>query len=153
MVDIVTFEKTTYNTLPFKFEAGTPNYIGAIGLASALKYVSSVGLENISQYEQDLLDYGTSLLAGMEYVTLYGKKAKQRSSILSFNIQGVHPYDAGMVMDKMGLAVRTGTHCAQTVMQHFSMDGTVRASLAMYNTREELDVLAEAVKKVKTMFT
>jgi cysteine desulfurase/selenocysteine lyase len=151
MVDIVTFEKTTYNTLPFKFEAGTPNYIGAIGMASALKYVSSIGLDNISQYEHSLLEYGTEQLSGLEFVTLYGK-AKVRSSILSFNLQGVHQYDAGMVMDKMGIAVRTGTHCAQTVMQHFGIEGTIRASLAMYNTTEELDGLVAAVKKVKTMF-
>jgi cysteine desulfurase/selenocysteine lyase len=152
MVDIVTFEKTTYNTLPFKFEAGTPNYIGAAGMASALRYVSSIGLEDIFEYEHSLHEYGTEKLSGMEFVTLYGK-ARVRSSILSFNIQGVHPYDAGMVLDKMGIAVRTGTHCAQTVMQHFGIQGTIRASLAMYNTREELDALAEAVKRVKTMFS
>jgi cysteine desulfurase/selenocysteine lyase len=151
MVDIVTFEKTTYNTLPFKFEAGTPNYIGAVGMASALKYVSAVGLPDIHQYENALHEYGCEQLSGMEFVTLYGK-ARNRSSILSFNIQGVHPYDAGMVMDKMGLAVRTGTHCAQTVMQHFGIEGTIRASLAMYNTKEEVDILVEAVKKIKTMF-
>jgi cysteine desulfurase/selenocysteine lyase len=152
MVDIVTFEKTTYNTLPFKFEAGTPNYIGAIGMASALRYVSSIGLDNISQYEHSLLEYGTEQLSGLEFVTLYGK-AKERSSILSFNLKGVHQYDAGMVMDKMGIAVRTGTHCAQTVMLHFGIEGTIRASLAMYNTTEELDGLVAAVKKVKTMFS
>jgi cysteine desulfurase / selenocysteine lyase len=151
MVDIVTFEKTTYNALPFKFEAGTPNYIGAIGMASALKYVSSIGLMDIHRYEHSLHEYGYEKLSGMEFVSLYGK-ARVKSSILSFNIQGVHPYDAGMVMDKMGIAVRTGTHCAQTVMQHFGIEGTVRASLAMYNTKEELDMLVEAVKKVKTMF-
>jgi cysteine desulfurase / selenocysteine lyase len=152
MVDIVTFEKTTYNTLPFKFEAGTANYIGAAGMASALRYVSWIGTDNIIQYEQSLLEYGTKALSGMEFVTLYGK-AKLRSSILSFNIQGVHPYDAGMVLDKMGIAIRTGTHCAQTVMQHFGIQGTIRASIAMYNTREELDELAAGVKKVKTMFS
>jgi cysteine desulfurase / selenocysteine lyase len=152
MVDIVTFKKTTYNTLPFKFEAGTPNYIGAVGMGCALKYFSSIGPENIAQHEHSLLEYGTELLSGMDFVTLYGK-AKVKSSILSFNIQGVHPYDAGMVMDKMGIAVRTGTHCAQTVMQHFGIEGTIRASLAMYNTREELSDLASAVKKVKTMFS
>jgi cysteine desulfurase / selenocysteine lyase len=152
MVDIVTFKKTTYNTLPFKFEAGTPNYIGAVGMASALKYVSSIGLDNISRYEHSLLGYGTEQLSGMEFVTLYGK-ARVRSSILSFNINGVHPYDAGMVMDKMGIAVRTGTHCAQTVMQHFGIEGTIRASIAMYNTVEELEELIAAVKKVKTMFS
>jgi cysteine desulfurase / selenocysteine lyase len=152
MVDIVTFEKTTYNVLPFKLEAGTPNYIGAIGMARALDYVSAVGLDNISRHEQDLLTYGTSLLVDLGFVRLYGQ-AKAKSSILSFTIEGVHPYDAGMVMDKLGIAVRTGTHCAQTVMQHYGIEGTIRASLAMYNTREELEILADSVKKVRTMFT
>jgi cysteine desulfurase / selenocysteine lyase len=151
MVDIVTFAKTTYNTLPFKFEAGTPNYIGAVGLAAALKYVTATGLGNIIAYEHELLEYGIRQLSQIDCITLYGQ-AKVKSSILSFNIRGVHPFDAGMVMDKMGLALRTGTHCAQTVMQHFGIQGTIRASLAMYNTREELDLLAESVKKVKTMF-
>ncbi len=151
MVDVVTFEKTTYNVLPFKMEAGTPNYIGAVGLACALNYLSAAGLENVSRYEQSLLAYGTRLLNGMDFVTLYGQ-AEAKSSILSFNIQGVHPYDAGMVMDKMGIAIRIGTHCAQPVMQHYGIDGTIRASLAMYNTSEELDVLVSAIKKVKTMF-
>lgn len=151
MVDIVTFEKTTYNRLPFKFEAGTPNYIGAIGLAEALNYVSALGMDNIMAHEQQLLDYGTTRLNELDYVTIYGT-ARPKSSILSFNIKGVHPYDAGMVMDKMGIAVRTGTHCAQPVMQHFGVDGTIRASLALYNTIEEIDALVESIKKVKTMF-
>jgi cysteine desulfurase / selenocysteine lyase len=151
MVDVVTFKKTTYNVLPFKFEAGTPNYIGAVGMARALDYVSAIGLENISRHEQGLLKYGTSLLADLGFVKLYGQ-AKAKSSILSFNLEGVHPYDAGMVMDKLGIAVRTGTHCAQPVMQHYGIEGTIRASLAMYNTREELEILADSVKKVRTMF-
>jgi cysteine desulfurase/selenocysteine lyase len=151
MVDVVTFEKTTYNVLPLKLEAGTPNYIGAIGMARALNYVSDIGLDPIASHEQDLLAYGTGLLNNLGYVRLYGQ-ARNKTSILSFNIEGVHPYDAGMVMDKMGIAVRTGTHCAQTVMQHYGIEGTIRASLALYNTREELDMLAESVKKVKTMF-
>ncbi len=151
MVDVVTFQKTTYNVLPFKMEAGTPNYIGAIGLACALKYVAAAGLENIAQHEQALLTYGTRLLHDLDYVTLFGQ-AKAKSSILSFNIRGVHHYDAGMIMDKMGVAVRTGTHCAQPVMQHYGIEGTIRASLAMYNTAGELDSLARAIQKVKTMF-
>ena len=151
MVDVVTFEKTTYNTLPFKFEAGTPNYIGAIALAEALRYVSNIGLESIAAYEQKLLEYGTSKLEELGFITLFGK-AKPKNSIISFNINGVHPYDAGMVMDKMGIAVRTGTHCAQTVMQHYGIEGTIRASLALYNSIEEIDALVEAVKKTKTMF-
>ena len=151
MVDIVTFEKTTYNILPFKFEAGTPNYIGAIALAEAIKYVSGLGIENISLHEQMLLRKGTDKLSDLGYIRIFGT-APHKSSILSFAIHGVHAYDAGMVLDKMGIAVRTGTHCAQPVMQHFGINGTIRASLALYNTHEEIDALIEAVKKVKTMF-
>jgi cysteine desulfurase/selenocysteine lyase len=151
MVDTVTFKKTTYNVLPFKFEAGTPNYIGAIALAEALKYVEGLGLENIAAHESHLLEYGLTRLRELEYVRLFGT-ALPKCSILSFNLDGVHPYDAGMVLDKMGIAVRTGTHCAQPVMRHYGIEGTIRASLALYNTQEELDVLIEALKKVKTMF-
>jgi cysteine desulfurase/selenocysteine lyase len=151
MVDVVTFGKTTYNSLPFKFEAGTPNYIGVIGLAEALKYLSALGIENIAGHEYNLLREGTDKLNALGFIHLFGT-APHKSSILSFNINGVHPYDAGMVLDKTGIAVRTGTHCAQPVMQHFGIDGTIRASLALYNTSEEIDVLIEAVKKVKTMF-
>jgi cysteine desulfurase/selenocysteine lyase len=151
MVDIVTFEKTTYNILPFKFEAGTPNFIGAIAMAEALKYVTDIGIDNIAAYEHQLLEYGMSRLQALGYVKIYGT-ALPKSSILSFNLEGVHPYDAGMVMDKMGIAVRTGTHCAQPVMQHYGIEGTIRASLAFYNTTEELDILIDAVEKVKTMF-
>jgi len=151
MVDIVTFEKTTYNSLPFKFEAGTPNYIGAAGLAEAIKYISGIGIAEIAAYEQQLMEYGMQKLKDLEYVTVYGT-TRPRNSILSFNIGGVHPYDAGMVMDKMGIALRTGTHCAQPVMQHYGISGTIRASLAMYNTHEELDMLISAVDKIKTMF-
>ena len=151
MVDVVTFEHTTYNSLPFKFEAGTPNYIGAIALAEALKYVSSLGIENIAGHEAMLLNDGTQMLKELGYITIYGNTLP-KSSILSFNIKGVHPYDAGMVLDKLGIAVRTGTHCAQPVMQHYGIDGTIRASFALYNKQEEIDALIEGVKKVKTMF-
>jgi cysteine desulfurase / selenocysteine lyase len=151
MVDVVTFEKTTYNALPFKFEAGTPNYIGAIGLAEALKYLSQLGIAGIAAHEQKLLQLGTEKLSALGYVRLIGT-APHKSSILSFNMDGVHPYDAGMIIDKMGIAVRTGNHCAQPVMQHFGIAGTIRASLALYNTPEEIDALVEAVQKVKTMF-
>ncbi|MBN1144719.1 MAG: cysteine desulfurase [Bacteroidales bacterium] len=151
MVDVVTFEKTTYNSLPFKFEAGTPNYIGAIGLASALDYVTSLGVENIAQHELTLLHQGTEKLLNLGYVKLFGT-APHKSSILSFIVNGVHPYDTGMVLDKMGIAVRTGTHCAQPVMQHYGIEGTVRASVALYNNALEIDALVEGVKKVKTMF-
>jgi cysteine desulfurase/selenocysteine lyase len=151
MVDTVTFEKTTWNTLPFKFEAGTPNYIGAVGLAEALKYISDIGLDNIRSHEQQVLDYGTRRLLDLGYITIYGKAA-HKSSILSFAIRDVHPYDAGMVIDKMGIAVRTGTHCAQPVMQHYHIPGTIRASIAMYNTKEEIDILVNAVIRVREMF-
>lgn len=152
MVDVVTFDKTTYNSLPFKFEAGTPNYIGAIALAEALKYLSSLGMENIYKYEQDTVQYGLDNLTSLGFVKMYGKST-HRSSILSFTIEGVHSYDAGMILDKLGIAVRTGTHCAQPVMQRFGIDGTIRASLGLYNTTSEMDVLAAAVRKVKNMFS
>jgi cysteine desulfurase/selenocysteine lyase len=116
-----------------------------------LKYVSELGIENITAHEQMLLRHGTDKLTNLGYIKLFGM-SPHKSSILSFNINGVHPYDAGMVLDKMGIAVRTGTHCAQPVMQHFGIDGTIRASLAMYNTAEEIDSLFGAIVKVKTMF-
>jgi cysteine desulfurase/selenocysteine lyase len=151
MVDVVSFEKTTYNTLPFKFEAGTPNYIGAIALAEALKYVSDLGIDNIASHEQQLLAYGTQKLRELGYIKVYGTAA-QKSSILSFAIENVHPFDAGMVLDKMGIALRTGTHCAQPVMQHFGITGTIRASLALYNTTGEMDALIQGIQRVKSMF-
>lgn len=151
MVDVVTFEKTTYNVLPFKFEAGTTNYIGAIAMARALDYVSGIGLENIIKYESELLANATRKFAAMEGITLYGK-ARKKASVISFLIDGVHPYDAGMVIDKMGIAVRTGTHCTQPVMQHFKIDGTIRVSLALYNTKEEIDILCDTISRVKQMF-
>jgi cysteine desulfurase/selenocysteine lyase len=151
MVDIVTFAKTTYNELPFKFEAGTTNFIGAIGLGAALEYVSGIGLENISRYEHELLVYGAKKLEQARDINIYGQAAN-KASIISFLIDNVHMLDAGMIFDKMGIAVRTGTHCAQPVMQHYGIEGTLRISLAFYNTREEIDYLCEAIKQVKTMF-
>ncbi|MBN1159138.1 MAG: cysteine desulfurase [Bacteroidales bacterium] len=151
MVDVVTFQKTTYTEPPVKFEAGTPNYIGAIGLAEALKYVTSTGLSGILQHENALLDYGFQQLSQLDFVKLYGQ-ASDKSSILSFNLRDIHYYDAGMIIDKMGIAVRTGTHCAQPVMQHYGISGTIRASLGMYNTKEEIDNLVGAIKKVRDMF-
>lgn len=151
MVDIVTFEKTTYNVLPFKFEAGTTNYIGAIGLAAALKYISEIGLNTISAYESELLDYATRKIDDMGDVTIYGR-SPNKASILSFLINGVHMLDTGMIFDKMGVAVRIGSHCAQPVMQHFKIDGTLRASISLYNTKEEIDYLCKAIGQVKTMF-
>ncbi len=151
MVNVVTFEKTTYNELPFKFEAGTTNYIGAIGLAAALKYVESIGLKEIAEYEAELLNYATCKLKEIGGITIYGH-AEHKSAILSFLIDGVHMLDAGMIFDKMGIAVRIGTHCAQPIMQHFGIDGTLRASLAMYNTKEEINYLCTAIGQVKSMF-
>ncbi len=152
MVENVTFEKTTYNELPFKFEAGTTNYIGAIALGEALRYVNDIGRQNIAVYESELLKYATGRIKESGNIKIYGT-AKNKISILSFLIDNVHPYDAGMIFDKMGVAVRTGTHCAQPVMQRYNIDGTIRASFAMYNTREEVDILCKAIEKVRTMFS
>lgn len=151
MVDKVTFEKTTYNELPFKFEAGTMNYPAAVGLAAALDYVSCIGRENIAQREKELLSYANLRLSGIKDLIIYGNSEKKISTI-SFHIKNIHQYDTGMILDKMGIAVRTGTHCAQPVMDRYGIDGTVRASLCFYNTKEEIDALAEGIEKVKTMF-
>ncbi len=151
MVDVVTFEKTTYNQLPYKFEAGTTNFVGAAGMAAAIEYLLSAGLQAVAKHEKGLLQYVTERLEALGYITIYGR-AVQKTSLVTFNINGVHPYDAGMVLDKMGIAVRTGTHCAQTVMQHYGIEGNIRASFGMYNTTDEIDQLIEGIKKVKSMF-
>jgi len=151
MVDKVTFEKTTYNELPFKFEAGTMNYPAAIGLASALDYVLSIGRENIAVREKDLLSYATERLSGIKGLKILGD-SKDKISTISFLLKDIHQYDTGMILDKMGIAVRTGTHCAQPVMDRYGIDGTVRASFCFYNTKEEIDVLADGIEKVKSMF-
>jgi cysteine desulfurase / selenocysteine lyase len=151
MVDKVTFEKTTYNELPFKFEAGTMNYPGAIGLAAALDYVSALGRTDIEYREKDLLSYATNQLSGIKGLTIYGNSSRKIATI-SFLLMGVHQYDTGMILDKMGIAVRTGTHCAQPVMDRFGIDGTVRASLCFYNTRQEIDSLATGIERVIKMF-
>jgi cysteine desulfurase/selenocysteine lyase len=151
MVDKVTFEKTTYNELPFRFEAGTMNYPGAIGLAAALDYVDTTGRENIAQREKELLQYATEKLSAISGLRIYGTSASKISTI-SFLLDGIHQYDTGMVLDKMGIAVRTGTHCAQPVMDYYGIDGTVRASLCFYNTTEEIDSLVAGIEKVISMF-
>ena len=151
MVDKVTFEKTTYNELPFKFEAGTMNYPGAIGLARALDYVVDTGREDIALREKDLLSYASERLSGIKGLILYGKSDRKISTI-SFLLNGIHQYDTGMTLDKMGIAVRTGTHCAQPLMIRYGIDGTVRASLCFYNTIEEIDLMADGFEKVKSMF-
>lgn len=151
MVDKVTFEKTTYNELPYKFEAGTMNYPGAIGLGKALEYVESIGREDIADSERVLLNYATDKLTGIKGVRIYGNSAN-KISIISFLIENIHQYDAGMILDKMGIAVRTGTHCAQPIMDRFGVDGTIRASMCFYNTKEEIDILEEGIYKVIEMF-
>lgn len=152
MVDCVKFDKTTYNILPFKFEAGTSNYTAAIGLGTALEYVNSIGLDSIVQQENILRDYAEKRLQEIEGLEIYGK-AKNKISVFSFLIHGTHPYDMGMILDKMGIAVRTGTHCTQPVMDHFQITGTIRASMVFYNSVEDIDKLVEGLKKAKTMLS
>jgi cysteine desulfurase/selenocysteine lyase len=151
MVDKVTFEKTTYNQLPFKFEAGTMNYAGAIGLARSLEYINSIGLSDIEKREKELLNYATERLSAIKGLKIIGTSSK-KIAIISFLLEDIHQYDTGTILDKMGIAVRTGTHCAQPVMNHFGIEGTVRASLCFYNTIEEIDILAEGLERVKKMF-
>jgi cysteine desulfurase / selenocysteine lyase len=150
MVDCVRFEHTTYNDLPFKFEAGTTNFVGAFGLGAAIDYLQSVGLKDIAGYENELRDYALQKLLAVHGLRIYGM-AENRIGIFSFRLEGIHPYDAGMLLDKMGFAVRTGTHCNQPVMDHFEVEGTIRASLAFYNLKEEIDKLCIALEKVKKM--
>lgn len=151
MIQEVSFEKTTYNELPFKFEAGTPNYIDTIGLGAAIDYVEAIGLDEIDSYEQDLLKYATEKFEAIPGMKIYGT-AKNKTSVISFLIDGIHFYDMGMLLDQMGIAVRTGTHCTEPVMQHFGIEGTVRASFAFYNTKEEIDALLAGIEKVCKMF-
>ena len=151
MIDKVTFEKSTYNDLPHKFEAGTPNICGVIGLAVALKYVSNVGIQNIAAYETELLDYATVQLMEFDGMRIIGTAAG-KASVISFVIDGIHPMDLGMLLDKMGVAVRVGNHCAQPLMARFNLPGgTVRASFAFYNTKEEIDFFVEKLKKAVLM--
>ena len=152
MIKSVTFEKTTYNELPYKFEAGTPDICGAIVLPKALEYVKKVGLENIAKYEDELLNYGTEKLKEIEGFRLIGN-AKNKTGVISFLIDGIHPYDAGTILDKQGIAVRTGHHCAEPLMNRFGIPGTVRASFGMYNTKSEIDALVDGVKKAKKMLS
>ena len=151
MVANVTFEKTTYNELPFKFEAGTTNFTGAIGMAAALDYLSSLGREAVAEREQALLARATSGISAIEGLRIYGT-APHKVSVISFLPGTIHPYDAGMILDKMGIAVRTGTHCAQPVMERYGITGTIRASIAFYNTEEEIDALVRGIGKVTEMF-
>ncbi|OFY68259.1 MAG: cysteine sulfinate desulfinase [Bacteroidetes bacterium RBG_13_43_22] len=152
MVANVTFEKTTYNDLPFRFEAGTMNFTGAIGLGAALDYVESIGLANIEKMEKKLLSYATETLSAIKEVRIYGT-SERKIPIISFLVKNVHQYDTGMILDKLGIAVRTGTHCAQPVMDRFGIEGTVRASMCFYNTKEEIDLLGTGIEKVITVFS
>ena len=151
MIEQVKFEHTVYNDLPFKFEAGTPNYIGAIGLGVALDYLVGIGLNNIQDYEKKLLDYATTKLVALNGLKLYGT-AGNKICIFSFLLDSIHPYDTGMILDKMGIAVRTGHHCTQPLWEHYKIEGSDRASLVFYNTFEEIDFLCEALKKIQKMF-
>jgi cysteine desulfurase/selenocysteine lyase len=151
MISSVTFEKTTYNILPYKFEAGTPNIAGAIGLSVAVDYMRSLGIENIEAHENDLLSYATERLSAIPGLRVIGT-AREKAAVLSFTLEGVHPHDVGTVLDREGVAVRTGHHCAQPVMDFFKIPATSRASFGLYNTREEVDVLAAGIGKVVEMF-
>ncbi|WP_350293466.1 cysteine desulfurase [uncultured Croceitalea sp.] len=150
MIAEVTFEKTTYADLPHKFEAGTPNICGGIAFGAALDYMNTIGFENIAAYEHELLVYATTELLKIDSLKIYGT-AQQKTSVISFNIDGVHPYDIGSILDKLGIAVRTGHHCAQPIMDFYKIPGTVRASFSFYNTQEEVDALLAGVKRAKTM--
>ncbi|WP_278034537.1 aminotransferase class V-fold PLP-dependent enzyme [Flavobacterium nitratireducens] len=152
MIKEVSFEKTTYAELPHKFEAGTPNIAGGIVLGTAIDYMNSVGFENIQQQELELLAYATEKLSEIEGLRIYGN-SKNKTSVVSFNIEGIHPYDIGTIIDKLGIAVRTGHHCAQPIMNFFGIPGTIRASFSFYNTKEEIDALVEGVKKAKMMLS
>lgn len=151
MIKEVRFEKTTYNELPFKFEAGTPDFIGIIGLGEALEYVNRIGLEDIAAYEHELLGYAMEQIRAIPGIILYGDAA-EKSSVISFGIEGIHPFDLGTLLDKMGIAIRTGQLCAEPVMQHYGVNAMARASLAMYNTREEIDVFCAGLKKIEQIF-
>ena len=150
MIETVTFEKTTYAGLPHKFEPGTPNIAGGIATGAAVDYMNSIGLENIAAYEQELLVYGTEKLSEIQGLRIYGTAAK-KAAVISFNLEGIHPFDVGSILDKLGVAVRTGHHCTQPIMDFYQIPGTVRASFAFYNTKEEIDVLVAAVKKAQMM--
>lgn len=151
MISSVTFEKTTYNELPFKFEAGTPDFVNSVGFATALDYVSGIGIDKIADYENQLLQYATEKMQTIDGIRFVGTAA-EKSSVISFLINEVHPYDMGTLLDRMGIAIRTGHHCAEPLMHRFGIEGTMRISLAPYNTFEEIDVLVESIEKVRGMF-
>ena len=147
MIETVRFEKTTYNKLPYKYEAGTPDYVGSCALATALDYISAIGMKNIADYEHHLLNYATQKIKEIEGVRIIGE-AKEKSGVLSFVVDGVHPYDIGMMLDKLGIAIRTGHHCAEPLVDWYGIPGTARASFAFYNTTEEIDYFISSLKRV-----
>ncbi len=151
MIKTVSFEKTVYNDLPHKFEAGTPNIVGGIALGEAIKFIESVGLELIVKHEQDLLEYADQSLSVIEGLKILGPDSSRRSSVISMVIDGIHPFDVGTLLDSKGIAIRTGHHCAQPIMDFYKIPGTLRASIAMYNTKEEIDILVEAIKKAVSL--
>lgn len=151
MISEVSFDGTTYNELPYKFEAGTPNIVGQVALGAAIDFVENYGLSAIAAYEHDLLEYATHRVQELEGVEIYGKAA-DKSGVVSFNINGIHFYDLGTMLDKMGIAIRTGHHCADPLMAHFGMQGCARISFGMYNTKEEIDLFVEGVQRIRTLF-
>ena len=151
MIQHVSFEKTTFNELPFKFEAGTPDYIGTTGLAKALDYVSAIGMERIAAYEQELTRYALQRLREISGMRIFGEAA-ERGGVISFLVGDIHPFDMGTLLDRLGIAVRTGHHCAQPLMTRLGIEGTVRASFGLYNTREEVDALVAGIERVRKMF-
>ena len=151
MIDRVSFSGTSFNVLPFKFEAGTTNYVGAIALGAALEYIEHIGLDHIDAYEIALNDYAGNALRSIPGIRIFGD-SKMKHPIFSFLLENIHPYDAGMVLDKLGIAIRTGTHCAMPLMEHFGIDGTIRASMCFYNTKEEVDRFVEGINTVQEMF-
>ena len=152
MIKSVTFEKTVYNDIPNRFEAGTPNIAGVIGLGTAIDYLVSIGIENIAKHEKELLDYATQEIIKIEEVRIIGN-AIEKASVLSFVIEGIHPHDIGTIMDKQGVAIRTGHHCTQPTMDFYGVPATARASFAIYNTKKDVDALINSVKKTIEVFT
>ncbi len=150
MIEKVSFDGTTFAELPFKFEAGTTNYVGAHALAVAIKYLQEIGIENIATYEAELLDYATEKISAIENLTIYGR-AKHKSAVVSFLIDGTHPFDLGMILDQLGIAIRTGTHCSEPLMDRLGIPGTARAVFNFYNTKEEVDALVKGIERAKRM--
>ena len=152
MISSVSFEETTFNELPFKFEAGTPDFVGTAALATALNYISSIGIEKIADYEDELLKYATEKMLNIPGMRIIGT-ANNKSSVISFLIDGIHPYDMGTLLDRMGVAIRTGHHCAEPLMKELGVEGTARVSFAFYNTKEEIDTFVKGVVRIVSMFS